>query len=356
MLTTRLILYAIEEITKMSTIPLQQRVVPETYAQLLFDYIEARNLRPEIVLGEPWPVATSERAGIDIDMWQRMMERAALELDDPLLGLHLGQTVSVQHLGIVGAILLASNTFSQALERLRRYQRLIFDATPIRLHTGDGWMEVLWDISEYLPGQLVEMTGYTVMVQFTRSLIRGTVNPIEVRFAHAAAGDPKDFETFFGCPVAFERPDPGLRFSLELLQQPLKSPDPALIALLEQHANERLAALPAQVEIIDQVRRAIAHILREGEPGIDKISAQLNCSPRTLQRRLGDAGSSFRYELNLVRHELAVSYLHDSRLQIVDIALLLGYSEHSAFTRAFKEWTGCTPQQVRQGAEIKTTP
>ena len=81
---------------------------------------------------------------------------------------------------------------------------------------------------------------------------------------------------------------------------------------------------------------------------IETISATLHCSSRTLQRRLIQAGTSFRAELNLVRHELAVLYLRDSRLHIADIALLLGYSEHSAFTRAYREWTGRTPQEERE--------
>ena len=145
-----------------------------------------------------------------------------------------------------------------------------------------------------------------------------------------------------------------MRVGLELLAAPLKSPDPALMQVLEQHADRLLAALPQHEEIVGQVRGAIAHALREGEPDIARISTRLACSSRTLQRRLKDAGTSFRDELNLVRHELALSYLRDPRLQIVDIALLLGYSEHSAFTRAYREWTGHTPQQQR--ATLATGP
>lgn len=128
---------------------------------------------------------------------------------------------------------------------------------------------------------------------------------------------------------------------------PLKSPDPALIALLEQHADRLLAQLPQQQEIVEQVRKLIARALHDGEPDIERISTQLYCSSRTLQRRLREADTNFRRELNLVRYELAASYLQDPRLQIMEIAMLLGYSEHSAFTRAFKEWSGHTPQQVR---------
>lgn len=137
-------------------------------------------------------------------------------------------------------------------------------------------------------------------------------------------------------------------FSRQLLELPLKSPDPALVSLLEQHADRLLEQLPRQDEIVGQTRKAISRSLRDGEPSVERVGAELHLSPRTLQRRLQEADTSFRSELNLVRHELALSYLRDARLQIVDIAMLLGYSEHSAFTRAFKQWCGRSPQEARQ--------
>ena len=91
----------------------------------------------------------------------------------------------------------------------------------------------------------------------------------------------------------------------------------------------------------------MVNILREGEPKMEKVSETLCHSPRTMQRRLTEAGTTFRKELNLVRTELAKSYLQDSRLQIADIAQHLGYSEHSAFSRALKKQTGHSPEQMR---------
>jgi len=148
--------------------------------------------------------------------------------------------------------------------------------------------------------------------------------------------------------VLFDRPEPLIRFDIAHLALPLKGPDAGLIQVLEQHAERLLAQLPQQGEISGSVRRVIAGLMREGVPSIEKVSAVLCCSSRTLQRRLNDSGTNFRAELNLVRHQVACDYLNDPRLQIADVALLLGYSEHSAFTRAFREWAGETPQQYRE--------
>jgi len=328
--------------------PLHRRVVPESYVQLLYEYLEAVGHEPESLLGEPWPAQAADTAGgVDAARWQRLLETAATRLDDPLLALHVGQTVTARHLGVLGAVLPASGNLAEALQRLDRYMRLVFDVVAMILRPGDGWIDLAWDDRDYETGHLVNETGYTVLVQFCRSLVRGSANPLLVTFKHTGPADIRPYEEFFGCPVRFGEPETIVRFSTDLLALPLKSPDPALIALLEQHADRLLAQLPQQEEIVEQVRKAIARALCEGEPDIDRISAQLCCSARTLQRRLREAGTGFRSELNLVRYELAQSYLKDPRLQIMDVAMLLGYSEHSAFSRAFKEWSGKSPQDIR---------
>ncbi len=324
--------------------------MPETFAQLLYEYLEARGHVPESVLGAPWPKPASQGlGGVEVALWARMLERAETTLADPLIGLHLGQTINPRHLGILGPVFASCSTLAAALQKLEQYQRLIFDVTHMTQRAGPDWVELVWDGRlENHPGRLVNETGFAALVQFCRTLVRGSGDPLLVEFTHKPAADVRAYEDFFGCPVRFERPEALVRVSVDLLASPLKSPDPALMLVLEQHADRLLAQLPQQEEIVEKVRKAIAHALREGEPDIERISAKLASSSRTLQRRLQQAGTGFREELNLVRHELAVSYLRDPRLQIVDIALLLGYSEHSAFTRAFRERTGITPQQMRQ--------
>lgn len=332
--------------------PLHRRVVPETFAQLLYEYLEARGHLPESVLGAPWPKPDAQGiGGVEVALWARMLERAEAKLADPLIGLHLGQSINIRHLGILGPVVASCDTLAAALQKLEHYQRLIFDVTHMTQRAGKGWVELVWDgRRETHPGRLVNETGFAVLIQICRSLVRGTANPLRVEFAHGGPADVRPYEDYFGCPVRFDRPEPFVRVGLDLLAAPLKSPDPALMQVLEQHAERLLAQLPQQEEIVETVRKAIAHALRDGEPDIEQISAKLHCSSRTLQRRLLQAGTSFRGELNLIRHELATSYLSDPRLQIVDIALLLGYSEHSAFTRAYKEWTGKTPNEIREDA------
>lgn len=329
--------------------PLHRRVIPETFAQSLFEYLEARGFEPTSLLGEPWPKRDgSDLGGIPAERWQHLLSIAAHALEDPLLGLHLGQTIGARHLGVYGSVIMACDNLDAMLSRTMRYMRLIFDVVSVSRRDGDGWFELVWDTSQYVPGALMAETGTVAMVQFGRDIVIGSTHPLRVDFIHESTNDPAPYEAFFGCPVRFGQPESLIRFSIQDLELSLKNPDPALIAVLEQYADRLLEQLPQQDEVLDQVRRAITRFLRDGEPSVPIVAEQLGCSSRTLQRRLAEMGTSFRDQLNLVRKEMALSYLRDSGLQIVDVAMLLGYSEHSAFSRAFKAWTGSSPQELRR--------
>ena len=121
-----------------------------------------------------------------------------------------------------------------------------------------------------------------------------------------------------------------------------------MLAILEDQADALLARLPDQSPLIDEVRRRIGRLLPEASPEITCVAESMDLSVRTLQRQLTAAGTSFLKEVAAVRQEIAERYLRETRLGLVDIALLLGYSEHSAFTRSFIRWTGMTPQAYRQ--------
>lgn len=329
--------------------PLPRRRIPETFVQLLYEYLDARGERPEAVLGEPWPLPQAhEPGGYPIERWVQLLDRAARHLDEPLLGLHLGQTVAPRHLGVLGYVLLACPNLAAMLQRLDRYQRLIYDVTPMTRRDGNGYIELVWGAEQGRPGPLSDETAITVLVQFCRGLARTPLTPLLVRFINPGPPDLQPYLDYFGCPVEFGHAETVIRFSVAGLAVPLKTADPGLIEVMEQQAEKLLEQLPREDAVIEQVRKATAHLLHSGEPNIERVAASLCCAPRTVQRRLKMAGTSFREELARVRRQMAETYLRDPRLSIADIALLLGYSEHSAFSRGYREWTGITPRQWRQ--------
>lgn len=329
--------------------PLHRRMLPESYAQLLFEYLDARGMDAEKVLGAPWPTPQAHGLGsFPIERWSLMLQRASTHLRDPLLGLHLGQTITPRHLGVLGYVILGCDNLAAALERLERYQRLIADYAVMSRRIGENYVDLVWGSEQESPGALVDETGITVLIQFSRGLARKAGGPIRVQFVNPQPEDVQPYLDYFGCPVLFDQPETLVRVGMDLLMQPLKSADPGLIAVMERQADQLLAQLPQEEEIIEQVRKATARLLHDGEPDMEAVASKLHSSSRTVQRRLKAAGSSFRQELAFVRRQMAETYLRDQRLSIADIALLLGYSEHSAFSRGYKEWTGKTPQESRE--------
>ncbi|MEL1746543.1 AraC family transcriptional regulator [Acinetobacter baumannii] len=316
--------------------PLYRRRISEIYVQLLFEYLEKLGHNPEKVLGEPWPKADSNHLeGVDIDHWESLLIIAKDYLNDPFIGLHVGQTITAQHLGVLGSVFLACENLGAVLERFERYQRLVYDVYPATVRIYTEYVELSWDTKGEQVGPLSDETGRTVIVQFCRSLIRGKERLKEIHFIHEQPENVQPYEEYFGCPVLFEQPVALMRFDKEILSLPLKNSDAALVAILEKHADKLLASLPHIDEITDQVRKQIAYLLHQGEPTIEQLAERLNYSRRTLQRRLTEAGTNFRKELNTVRYELAKSYLKDLRLQIVEIALLLGYEPYRVCRRLF---------------------
>ena len=332
----------------MSTTQARRRVVPETYVQLLFEYLGSQGRDPEQLLNAAWPTPDpSGLGGIDEPAWSDMLDQAEQALNDPYLALNLGKTISSRHLGVMGAVFLSCGSLAEALQRLERYQRLIFDTVPMIARPVGDAVELVWDTHENRTSRLVDEVGLAVLVQFCRNITRVPIHPLGMDFTHLGPADVAPYEQHFGCPVHFRQKELVLKVSRQLLNAPLKTSDPGLARVLDLHAEQRLAQLPSHNDVVMAVRKAIASSLHQGEPSIELIAQQMACHPRTLQRQLKQANTTFRDELNTVRHQLAESHLRDQRLQIVDVAMLLGFSEHSAFTRSFKKWSGQTPHEFR---------
>jgi AraC-like DNA-binding protein len=170
-------------------------------------------------------------------------------------------------------------------------------------------------------------------------------------FTNARPKDVNRLVAEFGTQsLGFDQPLSGFAFDAALLDAPAKTSDAALFAFLEEHALAALASRPKTDDLIDRLRHSIREALKHGEPNIERIATRLALSGRTLQRRLSDLETSFQSVLDDVRFDLARAYLRDVRIDITQVAYLLGYSELRAFDRAFKRWANTTPREWRDGS------
>lgn len=321
--------------------------ISPAFVRLLHDYLQSTGLDVRRVLSEhPPDISEPPAPGFPMTRWVELLQRASTQLDDPLLGLRVGQTIKPSHLGTLGFLLQSLPTLGAALQKLQRYQRLVYEPTPMLQLAEADYVDLVWGIEHGQPGHLADDASITALIHYCRAIAVGPVVPQCVQFVNPAPRNSAAYRAAYGCQVEFTAPVTRVRFNLATLALPLRSANAELSALMERQTEHLLAQWPAPSEaFVTQIRTAIGALLHDGEPTLPRVAERLGIAARTAQRRLQQAGTRFRSELETVRHQIADVYLRDPRLSVADIAQLLGYSEHSALTRSYKQWTGSAPRR-----------
>jgi AraC-like DNA-binding protein len=271
---------------------------------------------------------------------------------DALFGFHLAQDFDLREIGTLYYIMASSETLGDALQRAARYSRIINEAVHLRYQKSQDIVvsfEYI-DVARHQDRHQIEFF-MIALVRLVRHLSGHNLLPIRINLTHHRNGFHPAFKSFFGCDVAFGSGGDEIAFPSAVQPMPLASADPFLHAMLiaqcEQMHVDRLrpAALRASVE------NEIAPLLPHGKAQIPEIARKLGMSQRTLARHLAAEGLSFAVVLDEMKFDLAKHYLMEADLPITTIAWLLGYQEVSAFTHAFKRWTGKTPRQARIGRD-----
>jgi AraC-like DNA-binding protein len=282
-------------------------------------------------------------------------EHAADLLDDDHFGLHLAQDVGAAFTFDAGALMLmASASVRAGLERMARLQRYWGDGERTKLVHVRGGMLVRY----VAPGAQATVRRHSdecalgeIVVGLRVLTGHDATAPRAVRFRHAAPKDTREHRALFRCPIAFDQDHTEVELADATLDLPLPQANAAYCSIFEAQVERALASLEAAAPkgTPDDVRRAAQAMLAGGECSLAGTARVLGVSPRTLQRRLAEQGTTFGAIVDAVRRELALEYLARP-LAVAEIAFLLGYAEPSAFHHAFKRWTGKTPEQARAAA------
>lgn len=315
------------------------------YVRWLHDYVSEKGLDADTVLG---PLTDSEiQPFYPMPEWSSRLKRAATALNDPDLGLNFGRTITPHRFGVLGYLLHHCDTLSEAFLRMQQYQRLLFRLEDSQVISHGDLIEIAGRLNTR-PDYHAEVFSLTSIIQFARSLTGKPVRFEQITLMSDNPAHNDALERFMQCEVLYAQAMTGMTCSLYLARERNGQPDAALRAILETQANGMLAALPHQDDLVQQVRHGIVHLLQEGEPTLERVAQHLGMSGRTLHRRLAAQDMRFRELLEQTRRQLAESYLHDPRISLAEVALLLGYAEQSPFTHAFKRWTGSTPSDWRK--------
>jgi AraC-like DNA-binding protein len=184
-------------------------------------------------------------------------------------------------------------------------------------------------------------------VAFANRFTGVTIVPVAVTLRRARPRWASRYKDAFGCPVQFGCDEDSITFRQQDLDRPLTSANADISPILERRAEEMLARTD-QTGISGRVRVVLQRHLRGDEPQLASIARELGMSMRTLQRRLSEEGARFGDLLDDVRHSMAAEYLATDSMNLMEMAFLLGFSDPNSFFRAFRRWTGTTPDAYRR--------
>lgn len=278
-----------------------------------------------------------------LKLWRTVIDA----LDDPCLGLHVGGSIHAKQLGLVGYTIYYSNNLHSAMHRFARYVRIISDAVQFEIEESAKEAAFTWKVHPALAAlrHPVEL-GVALMVALGREISGTDISPQRVELPGPRPDDTSEYRRYFGCPVEFDRPVARVSNTRQALNLPCKAPDPTLVTYLDELAENKMNPLEGREErMSDAVRRALWSMLPGGRPDLWHTAAELGVSVRTLQRRLGEEDSSFSKVLDELRRDLSNELLADRSLSVSEVAFMLGYSEPSAFQRAYRRWWGVSARR-----------
>jgi AraC-like DNA-binding protein len=294
-------------------------------------------------------------ARIPLASYVALFEAGAALLDEPALALHYGQAVRIQELSIVGLICEACETTLDVGTQLNRYMKLVADdggsasADLVRLVRRDEgiWMEVVHWIATASP--FVTEAEFSRLVWNARAMFASNADfqamrfPLALQFTHPAPDHAAEYERVFQCPVAFGAPSNAMQIDprfLTLRQPPVNR---YVFGVLSERAEAMLKSLEATRTTRGRVESLLIPLLHEGPSSAERIAEGMGLGGQTLYRKLKAEGVTFEKLLDELRHKMALHYLDGKKVSVNETAYLVGFSDPSAFSRAFRRWTGTSP-------------
>lgn len=288
-----------------------------------------------------------------MDVWRRAEEHTG----DPNIGLNTLKPIEFRMLEraphetewVVLQMFVVSSTLGEALSRFARFFPVTFSGDEIILqpagslvyvrHRAIGTPSIPRSFADFIVG---------LVTRLIHDVTSRPVKPVEIRLAHAAPPTTAEVEEILPIAPTYSAGENAVVLAASDLNVTMRSPNAALLVTLERHGEERLACLPPLETFVDRVRALIFAELEDGNPNANHIADILQISVRTLARKLSELGTSHKVLLDEVRASLAQRYLLDERRAVNETATLLGFSEVSAFHRAFRRWYGQSPTDFRR--------
>ncbi len=298
-------------------------------------------------------MAGSPTLKLRLSAFCRLFEELARQTGNENFGLWFGNQFQPRDLGMWGYAAVSAPTLGASLECLVGLFRYHQESSVMQLRVDtDGLARLEYQITD--PSIIERRQDAELSLGMFLNVVRECCgvhwSPEEVHFEHPKPENAREHEVAFGAPVYFSQRTNALLFRPGDLERPMPSRDLRLLAVM-QTCLEQLGSRPSQDDmLLDRIRTAVRMRLPEGCPSLKQIADELRAPVSVIHQDLSAAGLTYKEMVEEVRRDLALSYTRQQHLPLSEIAMLLGYSELSAFSRAFRRWTGTAPREYRAAA------
>ena len=277
----------------------------------------------------------------------RLVALCAKRTGVPHFGLLIGQRAALASLGPLEELAQHAPDVETALRAMIQHHPVHDRASTVSLLVDNGVATIQYALYEPDVAGIEQICDGSIAIicNVMRALCGSTWAPAEVLFSHSRPADITPYRRFFRAQLRFDMDQTALVFPRHWLRTPLPNPNTELHQSLEQRLTDLLSGNPD--DILSELRRIVRAQFAAGRKSREHIAEHLSLHRRTFNRRLKEHGINFRQLLQEVRFEYAKQLLSNTRTKITDIATTLGYSDASAFSRAFRRWSGMTPAAWR---------
>jgi AraC-like DNA-binding protein len=283
----------------------------------------------------------------------RLWSLAVAATGDPAFGLKVASHIKPTSFHALSYAISASSSLKEAFERAQRFSHIGSDAVDYEILLCGAEYHFIIAPSADLGDEPIDALVASHL-RMCRSLIGRDYSPLRIEFRRSRPSKIDDFLRLLRAPLVFDAPETRLVFDRESIERPLESGNPELARHNDAISLKYLSQLERENTEV-RVREVLPQRLASGEPSQEDIAEILGMSARTLQRKLGEAGTTYKEILDDTRRTLALAYLSTPRHSVSDVSYLLGFSAGSCFTRAFRRWTGCSPSDWRAGRAARAS-
>ncbi len=324
--------------------------MPTIHSENFFAKFEEQ-FRPFVAeLGIPESVFSRQDIEIPTTKYAELLELIARK-SNPYIGLDMGAQLTLQDMGVVGHAMAATRNVGEMLAVMAQYLYIFSHSNTVRLDVGGSNVACTYKVTILQP-DLIRQDVECALAFITHAIRQASMQdfrPALVEFEHSRFSDVARHHELFGIEPRFGSNANRLHFPRKVLDYPVMTSDPSLLEALRFYLDDRIKTRSEEGDLLAKTNHLISASLSQRVPDQDWIASQLGMSSRTLQRKLADLDVVFSDLVGEIRKGIALDYIKHTDYNLTEIALMLGYGELSSFSRAFKRWTGTSPQGMRKG-------